>query len=72
VAAGRRRGLTGAEHPEGKAAVAFTPDVLANASDIPVEVRGRSFNWWVATVLVEGRNRAEVLIEAGHDAPYKG
>jgi hypothetical protein len=42
--------------PEGKAAAAFNADVLANASEIQVEVRGRSFNRWVATVVVDGRN----------------
>jgi len=58
--------------PDGKAAAAFTADVLANASDVQVDVRGRSFNRWVATVLVDGRNLAEVLIEAGHGVPCKG
>jgi endonuclease YncB( thermonuclease family) len=55
--------------PEGKAAAAFTADVLANAGDIEVEVHGRSFNRWVATVVVDGRDLAEVLIEAGHGVP---
>jgi endonuclease YncB( thermonuclease family) len=35
-------------------------------------VRGRAFNRWVAAVVVDGRDLAEVLIEAGHGVPYKG
>jgi endonuclease YncB( thermonuclease family) len=46
--------------------------VLANASDIQVNVRGRSFNRWVATVVIDGRDLAEVLIEAGHGVSFKG
>ena len=56
--------------PEGKAAAAFTAEVLANASDIEVGVHGRSFNRWVGKVVVDGRDLAEVLIEAGHGVPY--
>jgi len=57
--------------PEGKVAAAFA-EVLEDAGDIEVEVHGRSFNRWVATVMVDDRDLAEVLIEAGHGAPCKG
>jgi hypothetical protein len=49
-----------------------TAEVLENADDIEVEVHGRSFNRWVATLVIDGRDLAEVLIQAGHGAPCKG
>jgi len=58
--------------PEGKWVAAFTAEVLVNARDITVSVHGRSFGRWVATVIVDGRDIADVLIEAGHGRPFKG
>jgi endonuclease YncB( thermonuclease family) len=46
--------------------------MLENAGDIEVEMYGRSFNRWVGTVVIDGRDLAEVLIQAGHGVPCKG
>ena len=63
-----------ARHP-GRAAAAFTADVLAGADT--VAVRGPAWGRWgggrvIADLIVDGRSLAETLIGEGHGRAYDG
>lgn len=44
----------------------FVAQLLAKATDITVTLHGRSFARWVAQVIVDGVNLADIVIAAGH------
>jgi len=56
--------------PGGREAREFTAQHLAAARSITVTIHYRSFDRWVATVLVDGLDFARVLIDAGHATPW--
>ncbi|HVM19791.1 MAG TPA: hypothetical protein VM307_07510 [Egibacteraceae bacterium] len=67
--------VAGADCPElgepgGAEAAAFTAATLRDAGRIVVHVSGRSFNRWLARVVVDGRDLAGRLIDAGHARRY--
>ncbi len=52
--------------PGGPEARAFTTATLLEADHIQVTTHGRSFARWVATIVVDNRDLADLLIENGH------
>jgi hypothetical protein len=46
--------------------------MCSNFAHRHIKVTVRSSNSWVATVLVDARDLAGVLTEAGHGRPYPG
>lgn len=63
----RVRGLYCPElgEPGGLAPRVFTAQTIRNAQVITATVHGRSFARFVATVMVDGRNLADIVIAAG-------
>ena len=64
-----------AEREAGRAAAAFTADMLAGADT--VAVRGPAWGRWgggrvIADLIVDGRSLAETLIREGHGRAYDG
>jgi endonuclease YncB( thermonuclease family) len=64
----RVRGLYCPELGEdgGLAAWLFTAQTLRKAKDITATLHGRSFARFLATILVDGQNLADLVIAAGH------
>lgn len=51
---------------DGKESLNFTFNELLNAQDIVVHIHGRSFNRWVADIIVDNTNLADTIISNGY------